>query len=40
MIIFISELFVDILENIVKEFVLCEGIDYGEMEFDFLIKVE
>lgn len=40
MIIPISELSADTLENIAKEFVLREGTDYGEMEFDLLTKVE
>lgn len=40
MIIPISELSADTLENIAKEFVLREGTDYGEMEFDLSTKVE
>jgi uncharacterized protein YheU (UPF0270 family) len=40
MIIPISELSAGTLENIAKEFVLREGTDYGEMEFDLLTKVE
>jgi len=39
MIIPISELSADTLENIAKEFVLREGTDYGEMEFDLSVKV-
>lgn len=40
MIIPISELSAGTLENIAKEFVLREGTDYGEMEFDLSTKVE
>lgn len=40
MIIPISELSADTLENIAKEFVLREGTDYGEMECDLSTKVE
>ena len=39
MIIPISELSADTLENIAKEFVLREGTDYGELEFDLSVKV-
>ncbi len=39
MIIPISELSAETLENIAKEFVLREGTDYGEMEFDLSVKV-
>ena len=40
MIIPISELSADTLENIAKEFVLREGTDYGEIEAAFADKVE
>lgn len=40
MIIFIDELVLDMFYNIVWEFVLCEGIDYGEIEVVFVDKVE
>ena len=40
MIIPIDELTPDTLNNIAREFVLREGTDYGEMEFDLSTKVE